>query len=394
MSKVHLVFCFLIFSVFSLTAEIPQISLLTCDSGDELYSTFGHSGVRVSHPESNYDVVYGYGTFDTRQKGFYLKFMRGKLLYYMSVSSYERFLAEYKYFRRSVDEQVLDLDSIQTFKMIDFLEDNMKEENKYYKYDFFFDNCSTRIRDILENEYLTEFDKSSENKSYRDLLDEKLTSLVWSDFGIDVVIGAVADRHSDWRNQMFLPSYLMDCFGSARVDGKLLVSETSNVLQFKKDKDRRQTVPFLTPMKILMALLFLILVWTLINNNLSNKLTRITGFIWYLMMAVFCVIIIFLWFFTDHLATKENWNLLWISPLFISGLVRYRSLYTKKRLQYIPMGIILFSVLALVFWSVIPQRFHIAFIPMMVISIVIAIGQLRVNNGINGWLFSKRNRTV
>ena len=392
MSKFRLIIYLLFLGCYGLNAEIPQISLLTCDSGDELYSTFGHSGIRVLHPETNYDVVYGYGTFDQRQDGFYLKFMRGKLLYYMSVTTYKRFLNEYNYFKRGVDEQVLNLDSLQTYQMIDFLENNMKEENRYYKYDFFFDNCATRIRDIMESEFKTDFDKSSVDKTYRDLLDENLKSLVWSDFGIDVVIGAVADRDSDWRNRMFLPSYLKDRFESAKVNGKALVKSNKNILNFEEAKSKRLTVPFITPFKIFMVLLFLVLVWTIINNSLSNKLVSITGFVWYLMMSIFCIIIIFLWFFTDHLATKENWNLLWISPFFIIGLVRYRSLFKKKRLQYVLIGIIASSILALVFWSIIPQRFHLAFIPMMIISIVIATGQLRENINQNGWFFSKQKQ--
>ena len=136
-----------------------------------------------------------------------------------------------------------------------------------------------------------------------------------------------------------------------------------------------------------MALLFLVLIWTLLNSALSKKMVKITGFIWYLMMSIFGLIIIFLWFFTDHIPTKENWNLLWISPLFIIGLVRYKSLYTSKRFQYILIGIIAGNLLSLMLWSVIPQRFHVAFIPMMVISIMITISQLRANSEMNGMIF-------
>jgi len=373
----------------ALKAEIPQISILTCDSGDELYSTFGHSAIRVKHEATNYDVVYGWGTFDQSQSGFYLKFMRGKLLYYMSVSSYDRFLAEYNYFKRGVEEQVLNLDSLETYQMIDILENNIKEENRYYKYDFFFDNCSTRIRDILESHFKVDFKKVDGDKTYRNLLDEKLTSLVWSDFGIDVVIGAVADRRSDYRNQMFLPEYLMDRFAEATFGKKRLVNSTSTILDFPKAQKRRTTVPFFTPFKLFMALLFLLLICLLWVNPMTKKIFNITSFLWILMMTVFSLIIIFLWFFTDHIPTKENWNLIWISPLFILALIRFRALSKIKGLQCLLVGIIILNLLALILWSIIPQQLHLAFIPMMVISIVIASVHLRDNIEHAGWVLKE-----
>lgn len=371
------------------SAEIPTISLLTVGSGDELQNTFGHSGVRIKHLSSRYDVVYGYGTYDFSQPNFYTNFCRGKLLYYVNMTSYSRFMQEYNYFKRDVTEQVLDLDSIQTFKLLEFLEENGKEENRYYKYDFFWDNCATRIRDIIEAEYDEEWPKVAQDKTYRDLLDEKLVPLVWSDFGIDIVIGAVADDQADMRNQMFLPSYMMDMFASAKISGKPLVKETKKLLEFKEVQAKRWEVPFITPLKVMIAFLFLILVWTLINNERTMKLLKISSFVWYLLMSILSIVIILLWFFTDHLATKENWNLIWISPLFISGLIRFRSLTKVKRLQYIPMAIIVLNVIALIAWSFIPQRLHVAFIPMMIISILIAVHQLKVNIELNGRLVKR-----
>ncbi len=385
--------CLLFFSFLflsNLEAEVPQISLLTCDSGDELYSTFGHSAIRVKHEATKYDVVYGWGTFDQSQKGFYLKFMRGKLLYYMSVTSYDRFLAEYNYFKRGVEEQILDLDSLETYQMIEVLERNIKEENRYYKYDFFFDNCSTRIRDVLESHFNVDFKKIKGDKTYRNLLDEKLTSLVWSDFGIDIVIGAVADRRSDYRNQMFLPEYLKNRFAEATLSGEELVKSTSTILDFPKAKLRRDTVPFFTPFKLFMALLFLLLVCLLWVNPMTKKVFNITSFLWILMMTIFSLIIIFLWFFTDHIATKENWNLIWISPLFVVALIRFRSLCKTMGLQFLLFGIILLNLLMLIIWSLIPQQLHLAFIPMIVISILIAVVKLRDNVRDKGWVLKNK----
>jgi len=331
-------------------SEIPTISILTCDSGDQLYSTYGHTGVRIRHDDTRYDVVYGYGTFDTRQSGFYLKFMRGKLMYYLSATSYQRFMAEYTHHQRSVVEQVLELDSLQAYQMISFLENNIKEENKYYKYDFFFDNCSTRIRDIFDSEFGVKWTEETDYTTFRDQLDEKQVPLVWSDFGIDIVIGGVADRESNYSDQMFLPSYMMDRLDEATIDGEAFVREKKDLLAFSDAKAERWKIPFVTPFKVCSLILVFFLMSFLINNKWTSAFFKYGSLFWFLVMTIASLIILFLWFFTDHLATKENWNLLWINP---------------------------FSILAILLWSFIPQRWHMAFLPMMLTSVVIALGYLR-----------------
>ena len=127
-----------------------RISLLTCTPGEELYSTFGHSAIRVVDLRNNTDLIFNYGTFDFNDPDFYKKFVQGKLLYFVSVDSIQNFLWEYEYFKRGVMEQVLNLTCAEKQNMIAALFENAKEENKYYRYDFNYDNCTTRLRDILE----------------------------------------------------------------------------------------------------------------------------------------------------------------------------------------------------------------------------------------------------
>ena len=231
-----------------------QISLLTCDPGDALYSTFGHSAIRVFDPNQDLDIVYNYGTFDFDEPNFYTKFLRGKLLYKLSRYGYSSFLNEYHREKRAIREQVLELDSLQKISFINALEENYKPENQYYLYDFFFDNCSSRIRDLAENHIpgFSYSDTNTEEKTYRQMLDEYLGSKPWSDFGIDLIIGAVADDQADFRSQMFLPDYLHDHLEKGQVNSKngnsLLITSGYKVLQFENEKNNR---PWFTP-----ALLF------------------------------------------------------------------------------------------------------------------------------------------
>ena len=125
-----------------------QVSIITCAPGDELYSIFGHSAIRVNDSINQIDLVFNYGTFDFDTPNFYLKFMRGKLNYMLSMAPYDRFLFEYVYYKRSVWEQVLDLSEVEKNNLFQALIINAEPEHRNYHYHFFFDNCATRIRDM------------------------------------------------------------------------------------------------------------------------------------------------------------------------------------------------------------------------------------------------------
>ena len=128
-----------------------EISILTCAPGEELYSIFGHTAIRVRDSISNTDYVFNYGTFDFNTSNFYLKFMKGELNYFLSVTTFERFIREYEFQKRSIAEQHLNLTSNEKGSIIGALVNNSLPENREYHYHFFYDNCATRIRDIIDN---------------------------------------------------------------------------------------------------------------------------------------------------------------------------------------------------------------------------------------------------
>lgn len=218
-----LLFVLLFFNGLSAQTLSSQstISLLTGSPGDELYSTFGHSAIRVKDPVSNLDIVFNYGTFDFSTPNFYLKFVQGKLLYILSVEKFESFQFSFEYQKRAVTEQVLNLDMMQKNRLYSMLLDNYKPENRQYKYDFFFDNCATRIRDILQKA----LDKDLEfnhpqlwqksDTTFRNLIDLYLTNHPWSDFGIDLALGVPTDQVATPADYMFLPDYLAMSVDSA-----------------------------------------------------------------------------------------------------------------------------------------------------------------------------------
>ena len=137
------------FSSFAQDSCGIRISLLTCTPGTELYSTFGHSALRVVDSDNNTDLVFNYGTFEF-DSDFYQKFVKGKLLYFVSIDTLSYFLYEYEYYKRGITEQAINISCQEKQRMVDALFENAKEENKYYRYDFNYDNCTTRLRDMLE----------------------------------------------------------------------------------------------------------------------------------------------------------------------------------------------------------------------------------------------------
>src|SRR5436190_10121911 len=192
-----------------------QISLLTCSPGEDLYLTWGHSALRIVDGSTNSDIIYNYGTFDFDDPAFYSKFTRGNLLYFVSVQKFESFFEEYQYYQRGITEQILDLSCSEKEKLVSALQENAKEENKYYKYDFMVDNCTTRLRDIVfknANATVTSKDIRPNKKiTFRNLINEYLDSSYhyWSKLGIDILLGTPVDKKLTNDEAMFLPDYLL-----------------------------------------------------------------------------------------------------------------------------------------------------------------------------------------
>ena len=131
-------------------SDSSRVTLLTVAPGDELYSAFGHTGIRVTDYKNNFDVVFNYGTFDFNQPGFYTNFIKGKMRYMISTDRFDNFMDAYIYEKRSVTEQELNLTTSDKQKIFAFLYNNALPENREYYYDFFWDNCATRPRDVFE----------------------------------------------------------------------------------------------------------------------------------------------------------------------------------------------------------------------------------------------------
>ena len=300
----------------NLTAQLSsnaQISLLTCGPGDDLYALFGHSAIRVYDPASGLDEVYNYGTFDWEDPHFYQKFLKGKLLYWVDKESMDHFLGMYRYLERFVKEEIINLDSAQINTVHQALKENYKIENRYYLYDFLFDNCSTRINDIIEKKIGPIQFSDTNSYSFRDLLHQNLKGREWTQLGIDLIIGSKADRLATARQQMFLPDYL-----SANLSKAKNASGQSALLPHRLLLDipvKRSTSYWILPFYLFSFLLVLELI---LLKSIPEKLIKcihLYDLFWMTILPLCFFVIALMWFGTDHKACSNNLNLLIFSPL-------------------------------------------------------------------------------
>ena len=358
-------------SVSQTLSDSAKISLLTCNPGTELYSVFGHSAIRVNDPVNHIDWVYNYGTFTFSQPGFYVKFVRGYLNYQLSVYLTRDFMLEYTQENRSVYEQELNLTQQQKEKVFRFIEVNRLPENKYYLYDFFFDNCATRIRDVFQNELRDSIRFDNENyrsETFRQMIRPYLEPHPWSRFGINLVLGAVADREANINESMFLPDYMNIAFDNAKIlsqGNEIPLVSASNTL-FEQQKTKPEPSFMKGPGYFFTGVFIIILIFTYVEMR-NNSYYKLIDFLVFITIGFLGLILFLLWTATDHTATVKNWNLMWAFPghLVLAFFVFRKAKSTFLKYYFLITGICAFAVLPL--WGILPQRFDTAFIPIILI---------------------------
>ena len=311
----------LLFCVFVLASrgaaqlsERSQASVLTISPGDPVYTTFGHSAIRVSDPTSGLDRCYNYGTFDFEQPGFLLKFCRGKLNYFLDTEPFRYTERGALLERRVIDEQVLNFTLEERQRLYELLETNALEANRYYLYDFFYDNCATRIRDIIKKSlgYHIVFDSTHIPYGFtmRQLLHTYLTEKPWTRFGIDLVLGIPADRRALAEEFMFLPDYMRDMFAHTRMyDGRPLVSETRRIPDGPANLPIYRPGFYGRPMCVMLSVALVGLL-----SLAHPRASRIFDGVFWFVLGLAGLLMFSLWFFTDHQPTRLNLNLLWALP--------------------------------------------------------------------------------
>jgi hypothetical protein len=377
--KFHFVFI-LLFSCFQLAAQQKlsskaTISVVTCGSGTELYSAFGHSAFRVFDPLLKLDKIYNYGTFDFNKPNFYLNFAKGKLTYQLSTTRYGYFLQQFNYENRWVKTQELNLNEADVQAVYDFLENNAKPENMSYQYDFFYDNCSTKIEEVikivLKDKVSFNNNHITDKKSHRDLIaDYTADKFKWGKFGIDLALGSVIDRDATAAEFKFLPDYIYLGFNNAsiNVEGKNipLVKADNNVLN-----EVKQPQPFsiFQPFVVFLLISFFFIFKTY-QDYKNDKRTKWVDFSLYFITGTIGVVVLLLWFATSHTATYKNFNFLWaFAPNLVVAFFMFKQVNPKWLKNYNKLLLVLLVIQAIL-WILKIQVFNIAIIPILVMLFV------------------------
>ena len=345
-----------------------EVSLLTIGPGDQLNDAFGHSGIRIKDPMFNLDIVFDYGRYDFSAEGFYINFAKGKLNYEIGWTNFERFISYYSAQKRRVTSQIIELDLDEKQRLFELLQQKIQPQNKTYPYDFFYNNCATKIKDdiieVSKNPLILVQPEGFSLMTFRELIRTHVPSNSWGGFGIDLALGSVIDQQASLEEHLFLPSYLNLILGLSKfeVSDKNVVKETRVLSSLQNPYPNNF---WSSPLFVFGILSIISLILTVLNYK-SGRRSKILDLLIFFTTGFVGLILTLLWFGTDHTATAYNYNMLWacvFNLMFIPTLLN-----NKVHIRFV--GYLKFTVLLLflmlLHWLTGVQSFNVAVLPLWI----------------------------
>ena len=371
--------------LLSVTASLAQklsekasISVITCGPHHEVsFLGFGHSAFRVRDPQTGIDYAFNYGIFDFDKPGFVLNFALGNNIYMLGAHEFHHFRDSYIEDNRYVHEQILNLTAEQKQKVFDYLVWNAAPENREYLYDYFYDNCATKIRDVIVKTLGDDvsFDGSyiTTDYSIRELTDFYLKPFPWLDLGIDVCLGLPMDKKATPYEYMFLPDYIESGFDHASVKGdSAIIPLVKEKVIIYSERPEEATFSITHPLYVF-CLLLVIAIVLCVRDFYKKKLSTWFDVILFGSTGIIGVLLIMLWFSTDHKAAAYNFNLLWALPTHVVAVVAFAR--KKKWLINYFLAVFLLEVIVLLFWWALPQQLNTSLIPVVITLLLRALLQ-------------------
>jgi len=352
------------------------ISLITCSPGEEVYAKFGHTAIRVKDSAKDLDIVFNYGLFDFESEHFYYKFIKGETDYQLGINQTSIFIPEYAKRNSIVWEQILNLTVAEKRRLINSLLDNYKEENRVYRYNFIFDNCSIRPRDKIIGSIngFIKFAPSTEQNSFREWVGVYVGNDTWLKFGIDLIFGIDADNIATQNESMFLPEILMKNMQDAQItsferEKRNLVEKKATVLVNKSEKSEPMSFSILKPMNISILLLIigtLVTIWDVKTKKHNKTFDTIILVI----NGIGGLVVFYMMFFSLHPLVRYNLNILWLSPINLIMAVAIWKKKIRKPLFLFQIPNILLLVGALITFPLSIQDFNVATFPLIVLFLM------------------------
>ena len=383
----YFIFCLFMgvaFSVQSQSTDSIRFSLLTCAPGTEIYSLFGHTAIRYENYTRRIDVVFNYGMFSFNTPNFIFRFVAGETDYQLGITPYSYFEAEYAMRGSSVYQQVLNLTQSEKERLLTILENNYLPENRIYRYNYLYDNCTTRARDKIEEciEGKVVYPDSLSGKSYRSIVHEFTAGSPWDELGIDLCLGAEADKEINKRQQMFSPfymkyyasnAYIVDAGGTRR---PLILDETKIV-----DVEPEEVQPGFILSPLMCGALFLalcvVMAW---GQWKTQRIWWGWDIVLYGLQGLAGCIIAFLFFFSVHPTVGSNWLLILFNPiplLYLPFMV-YKAVKRKK--DYYHVGNMVYLTLFITILPFCGQEFNLTVLPLALGLLVTSASHVLVWN--------------
>lgn len=293
-------------------SESARVLLLTCTPGTEVWSKYGHTAIRIIDIERKMDIVFNYGIFNTMANDFYIKFVRGETYYQLGIDSYASFDRYYRRIGRKTYWQELNLSLAQKQQILDALLENYQPENRYYLYNFVFDNCATRpyyllkhaLGDSIQSDYV-----GYAGATFRDAISHYTGKSSWVDFGINLIFGNKADKSMSNEERLFLPEELMNYIADAHLqDGSPLVKH-QDIAPFPD-----ASVPWYANCWLGMVVFALLMLILTLRDRKRGKLRWGVDVLLGVVYILILVLVVFLTYFSCHPLVGFNWRLI-IFPL-------------------------------------------------------------------------------
>ncbi len=382
---IYLFFCFSIVSAGAVTlSDSAKVSLLTCGPGPELYAKFGHSAIRVFDPANHLDISFNYGYFDYNTPGFYYKFVNGETDYQLGVCETSEFILEYQIRQINMWEQVLNLRQNEKQALFEALVENYRPENRFYRYNFVFDNCATRPRDMILRAIHGKvvFNKNLEKKqeTFQQLIDLYTADSPAILFGIHLVLGAPKDDTASFRQTMFLPERLMQAMASARIERDSasvpLVQSSSQpvIIPGKEMKPAFNYIP------LLCILLLVATLWISSKEHRNRALFFWFDAILFGIAGIAGFIIFYLTSFSVHPLVSFNWNVVWLNPLLLVFALTVLFRKTRRFAFYLQRLFLVCDLFMLIGLFILPQSFVISEILLIIVLALRSIMYLRLQS--------------
>ncbi|MDR2520436.1 MAG: DUF4105 domain-containing protein [Bacteroidales bacterium OttesenSCG-928-I14] len=355
-----------------------QISLLTIvPYNNEIYTIYGHSALRIHNSKNNIDIVLSWGTFDFYSTNFLYHFIKGETDYFLSTTDYNQFIQNYYLMNTTVIEQILLLTPKNRESILQILSLNLLPVNRAYCYNFLKNNCTTRIRDIIEKTIgdTLNSSNSSNSNTVRQLINSYSYQYPWVSFGIDLIIGSEGDKPLCKREELFLPMQLKKILGSSIYSSNESIVISSNKILQSNCRKYIHPSFFCLPINVswlifcLYGIIISIVTIQIHKNQKSknlfivNKIAKICFAILFFLIAIVGSIVIFFVLFSHNPCVHHNWNLFWLHPFHFIGFIGYffkKSFYWVKSYHWCNSILLL---LFLLFKFCIPQNLNSAINP-------------------------------